>query len=235
MDNSFLTPNLTFQHFSLEHGLTLLFWAVFGAALILWARRQPVEIQDKVGRQFTYFIAGSLVVWTGLKLFTGQFDITNDLPFHLCNLMGLLVVLLARSKKFWMYEVLFFWTMAGTVQALITPALKDSFPHYNYFKFWIVHAGVVVYILYATFVYGMRPTLKSVFKAYFALMVYAAVTFLINKLLDANYFFLNGKPPHPSALDVLGDWPVYIGVILVGLVPFFLLIYLPFAIFKQRD
>lgn len=237
-DNPFLTPNESFQMFSLEHGLTLLFFTVFAVVLIRWAQAQSKTLQDRVGEWLAYGIAATLIIWIGLQFYTGDFVLQEDFPLHLCNLMALLIVFLARSKKYWLYEIFFFWAMVGTVQALITPALIDSFPHYHYFKFWIVHAGVVIYMWYVTLVQGMRPTLKSVFKSFLALQVYALFTFLVNQQISSNFFFLNGKPPHPSLLDKFGDWPMYILVIECALIPIFLIFYAPFVLadrFKQKN
>jgi len=80
----------------------------------------------------------------------------------------------------------------------------------------------------------MRPTFKSIFKSVLALQVYVVMMVAINALLEANYFYLNEKPKSASVLDYFGDWPYYIIVTQLILVPYFLVIYLPFYIEKRR-
>jgi hypothetical integral membrane protein (TIGR02206 family) len=133
-----------------------------------------------------------------------------------------------------MYEVLLFWIVAGTLQGVITPDIAEGFPTFDYFRYWIVHLGLLIIIFYATFVFGMRPTFKSIFKSVLALQVYVVMMVAINALLDANYFYLNEKPKSASVLDYFGDWPYYIIVTQLILVPYFLVIYLPFYIEKRR-
>lgn len=133
-----------------------------------------------------------------------------------------------------MYEILLFWVFAGTTQAMITPDLAHGFPHYNYLKYWIVHAGLVIFMMYATLVYQMRPSVKSIIKSFLALQVYFGLMLLVNAILDSNYFFISEKPPHGSLLDYLGEWPYYILVAELIVFPYFFLIYLPFYLTRDR-
>ncbi len=80
----------------------------------------------------------------------------------------------------------------------------------------------------------MKPKLKSVFKSLLALQVYVVFMILINYALDANYFYLNEKPEATSLLDYFGDWPFYIIVGQFVIVPYFLLIYLPFYLTRKK-
>lgn len=133
-----------------------------------------------------------------------------------------------------MYEILIFWIIAGTTQAIITPDIPIGFPSFEFFRYWIVHLGLVVVILYATIVLNYKPTLKSVLKSILALQIYVAFMILVNYILDANYFYLNRKPESASILDYFGDWPIYIVVGQLLLVPYFLVIYLPFHLTRKK-
>lgn len=133
-----------------------------------------------------------------------------------------------------MYEILLFWIIAGTSQGVITPDIAEGFPRFDYFRYWVVHLGLLTIIFYATFVFGMRPTIKSVFKSFLTLLVYVVSMVIINWLLDANYFYLNEKPKSASILDFLGEWPVYIIVGQLILIPYFMMIYLPFYFINRK-
>ena len=54
------------------------------------------------------------------------------------------------------------------------------------------------------FVHGMRPYVKSAFKAFGALMVLAAFAYYVNTLIPgANYLYMARPEAAPSVLDIL--------------------------------
>lgn len=79
----------------------------------------------------------------------------------------------------------------------------------------------------------MRPKFKSVFKSFLALQLYMLLMFGINYALGGNYSYLNEKPKSASLLDYLGDWPMYLLVVELIILPYFLIIYLPFYMAKR--
>ena len=81
----------------------------------------------------------------------------------------------------------------------------------------------------------MKPTLKSVAKSFVVLQVYFVALMLINTILNANYGYLNYKPKAGSVLDYFGDWPTYVIIGQLILIPAFLIIYFPFFLFKKKD
>jgi hypothetical integral membrane protein (TIGR02206 family) len=134
-----------------------------------------------------------------------------------------------------MYEILLFWIIAGTLQGVITPDISDGFPTFDFFRYWVVHLGLLMIIFYATIVFEMRPIFKSVIKSILALQLYVVLMVLINALLDSNYFYLNRKPQSASLLDYFGEWPYYIIVTQLILIPYFLIIYLPFYLSSKKS
>jgi hypothetical integral membrane protein (TIGR02206 family) len=80
----------------------------------------------------------------------------------------------------------------------------------------------------------MVPTLKSVFKSFIGMQVYLVTMFLVNFLLGSNYFYTNRKPEAATMLDLMGDWPYYIFVVELIVIPYFLLMYLPFHLTKKK-
>ena len=65
--------------------------------------------------------------------------------------------------------------------------------------------------------------------------VYVVIIFFVNVFLGSNYLLINEKPPTPSLLDLLPEWPVYILFMeLIG-IGSMLLLYLPFAVKDLRD
>lgn len=220
--------------FGYQHMIAIILYAIAGFILIQWAKKLPEVQQYKIGNIFAYSLSITIIVWTFLKIYDRGFDIKDDLPFHLCNFVALLLPIFSVSRKLIYYEILLFWILAGTFQAIITPDIKNGFPHYHFLKYWYVHAGLLIYILYATIIYKMKPTRKSVFKSFFALQGYFLLMLFINKLTGANYFYINNKPEGATALDYFGDWPYYILIAELILLPYFFLIYLPFYLLKKN-
>ena len=233
-ESTFFKENNAFTMFGFQHLVGVLFFVFLGYILIAWAKKLSEERQHKIGIVMSVFLCASLLLWTIVRIYIEGFDAKEHLPLHLCNLVSILLPVFAITRKQWMYEILLFWILAGTSQAIITPDLAHGFPHYDYLKYFIVHCGLVIFILYATFIYKMRPTVKSIFKSFLALQVYFVAMLLVNKLLGSNYFFISEKPPHGSLLDYFGDWPYYILVAELILFPYFFLIYLPFHLTRKR-
>ena len=219
---------------SFPHVFPILFAMGLGFLLINYAKDNlSEEKQRKALHLFAIFLSLTIVVFHSYQISLGGYKLQTDLPLYLCSLIALLIPIFTHYRKYWMYEILLFWIIAGTSQGILTPDIADGFPHPDYFRYWIVHLGLVIIILYATVVFKMKPTLKSVFKSIVALQFYVVFMILINYILDANYFYLNAKPESSSLLDYFGDWPFYIIVGQLVLVPYFLLIYLPFYLSER--
>jgi len=227
----FLKDNYNFVIFSFQHLSVLFFFAFGGFALIKYASKSSQKNQIKIGNYIAYFISAIVLIWTIYKLTSKHFDIAQDLPFQLCYFIALLMPLFTRTRKQLLYDILLFWVFAGTFQAILTPEVKNGFPHIHFIYYWTVHYGLIIMMLYATLIYKMRPSLKSVLISFIAIQGYLIFALFINKLTGGNYLYLNLKPSTLSILDYLGDWPYYILMVELLLIPYFLIIYLPFYIY----
>ena len=234
MDLAIFRDNYLFQSWSGEHLLVVLISIVVGILLIRLGRRSSPEMAKRIGDGIAISISGTLILWTLAEAALGRFDVKEDLPYVICNFMALVIPALMLTKNRFLFQVFYYWILAITIQAILTPHLEHSFPHYTFIKFWVVHSGIVIAILYATLVYKMRPTLRGLFASFVVLQLYMLVMYGINAAIDTNHMYLNHKPPTKSVLDLFGPWPQYIFVSeAIGLIMFFI-VYLPFA-FKKRN
>ena len=78
--------------------------------------------------------------------------------------------------------------MSGVFQGIITPDITNDFPHFHFFRFWVGHDGMIIALVYATIVYGMRPKVESIKSAFIALNIFLLVSIFANFILDENYF-----------------------------------------------
>lgn len=219
---------------SIEHWMPVIIGVFLGGGLIVYAK-QKLQTKDQELLIHVLAVAVSLTVM-GFHLHKysfGTYDIQKDLPLYLCSFLAILMPVFTHFRKYWMYEILVFWIIAGTFQAILTPDIATGFPTFDYLRYWAVHLGLLIIIFYATFVFKMAPTFKSIFKSIFALQIYVLLMVGINYLLNANYFYLNQKPQSASLLDYFGEWPLYIIVVQLILIPYFLIIYLPFYMVQR--
>jgi len=159
-----------------------------------------------------------------------------SLPLHLCGIAALLTAWMLWRKNYTAYEIAYFWGIAGSIPTLITPDVAAGFPHIAFFIFFGGHGMIVVGVLYATFVYGYRPRLRSIGKTFIASMFLMIIVTPLNLLLDANYMFLRVKPERVTLMDYLGPWPWYIPALVIIGTGLCLVIWLPFALTgKQRS
>jgi len=157
----------------------------------------------------------------------------DHLPFQLCDwvIVACAAALVWRHRT--AYELAYFWGLSGTLQALLTPDLAEDFPSLHFITFQLLHASVVVAVLYLTLGLGMRPRPRSILHAWLWLQAYVAVTALIDWLLAANYGYLLRKPVQASLYDYLGPWPYYLLSLEALALVLFLACYAPFAVLDR--
>jgi hypothetical integral membrane protein (TIGR02206 family) len=221
---------------SLEHLLPIFIAIVLGIIIIPYSKRKLSHVQQlKIFNLLGWFVSLTVATYHSYFISFGNYNVKTDLPLYLCSLIALLIPIFTYYRKYWMYEILLFWIIAGTLQGVITPDISDGFPTFDFFRYWVVHLGLLMIIFYATIVFEMRPIFKSVIKSILALQLYVVLMVLINALLDSNYFYLNRKPQSASLLDYFGEWPYYIIVTQLILIPYFLIIYLPFYLSSKKS
>ncbi len=164
------------------------------------------------------------------RLSNGIFTIQENLPLHLCGFSALLLPILLYTKRPLLYQFLYFWGIGGATQALLTPTLQATYPSYLFIQFFLGHGGIVVAIVYATVIFGYRPTWSGLLKTFYLTASLMIPIGLINWLIGSNYFFISHKPDSASLLDFMGPWPFYLlPLICVGFV-IFCITYIPFPI-----
>lgn len=231
--NFFLKENSNFTPFTLQHVLVVMFFIGFGFLLIYYTKKQKEKLQYLIGNIFAFSISITVIFGAFLNYYRGNFNYKEDLPLHLCSFLAIIIPVLSVTRKFLFYEVILFLILGGTLQSLITPE-ELNFLNFKFFRYWFVHAGLVIFMLFATFIYKMRPTIKTVFKSFLAMQVYMILMFVLNYFLGSNYFYTNRKPDAATLLDVFGDWPQYIFVVELFVIPYFLLLYLPFYLGRKK-
>ena len=153
----------------------------------------------------------------------------DGLPMYLCDWASFAVIVALVWRRQLVYELAYFWGLAGTLQAVLTPDLAEQFPNPFFITFFVDHCGIIVGVLFLTWGLEMRPRPGSVWRVFLWSQVYLVCAGGINWLCATNYGYLANKPQHSSLLDYFGPWPWYI-LTLEGLsLVFYTIFYLPFV------
>jgi hypothetical integral membrane protein (TIGR02206 family) len=156
-------------------------------------------------------------------------------PLHLCDLAIFVAAwaLLRRNRV--AAELTYFWGLAGTLPAMVTPDLFETYPHHRFLFYFGQHGAIVVTAIAVAAGLGMSPRKGGVWRAWLWLNAVAIGVGAFDFAFDTNFLYLREKPPSPTPLDWFGPWPYYIlGSELLALGLFFLLD-LPFRAGRRAE
>lgn len=209
-----------FQPFGASHGLAVAASLVAGIVLVRWFRCPEVSASNKL--RMRRMMAVLLCVAVALDPILAwlryqdapatawRLILSNSLPIHLCDVVSLLLAWALISGSQRIAETGYFWSLVGTTQGLLTPALVFDWHSPEYYGFFVQHGGAPVAAMVLVFGLGLGPQ-----PGYFVRMLwwswgYMLVAFALNLWLGSNYGFINGKPETASLLDRMGPWPYYL-------------------------
>ncbi len=178
-----------------------------------------------------YILALQLILYAIVTyaqiILAGEFSPAYALPLELCHwVMIACVITLFRPSRL-ASEIAYYWGLAGTLQAAITPDIGRGFPSWEFVLFFWSHGGVLLAIVFLIAGQRFRPEPGSMWRAFAALNVYAVVAGCIDWIFGWNYGYLCAKPLRPSLMDYFGPWPWYLlSLEVIGILSF-LLLYLP--------
>ncbi len=167
----------------------------------------------------------------------GIWSLQESLPLHLCDLAVLVtfVTLIGAGLRLpltgiWqrLYELAYTWAIGGTLQAVLTPDLAESFPNPFWISYFVLHGTILVAVLVMTLGLRARPQPGTPRRVWLVTFCLAGLVMLIDWAIGANYMYLMGPPAHPSLYDYFGPWPwslLSLAVVGTGLI---WLCYLPF-------
>lgn len=156
------------------------------------------------------------------------------LPLHLCDFSVILAFVGLLTRRLEAIEPLYFFALAGTIPALLTPELNQGFPDVRFLVYFLPHGLVVMAT--AVLVLGCRqvPRPGAWWRAFCLLNVYAVAVTPVNLLLDTDFLYLRAKPRGPTPFDWFGPWPGYVLTLEVVFLAVFFLLDLPLRSLRQR-
>ena len=202
----------SFVQFGTSHLLTLALILSVSIGLPLWLRRAASErTVTRIALGVAVFAVAQEVFKTWAVVAIWDYRLVDVLPLHICGTGLYLSAVTLIWRPQWVYETVYFWGLAGALQAILTPEVPFGFPHPFFFSFFLSHGLIIFSLFYATFAFGMRPTWISVPRVFAITLIYAfLIVAPLNLLFDTNYMYLRGLPRTDSVLSLLGPWPWYI-------------------------
>ncbi len=213
---SFIVSQSTFIRFGTEHLIWLLLGAILLALMVYFGRHLDYKTQQRIGWYHSLFTLGVWIL-TNIVVYQCQgFYWRALLPFHVCYFFTFVLPFLHYYRSYTIFEITYFWVLAGCLQGLITADLDEVFPHYYSLRYWAVHLGLVISMLYAVWVYKFVPTWRGLLKAMVAGNIYMAFAHGVNLLLGSTNFMYTIEAPPNTILDLFGAHYLFWGEFLAA-------------------
>ncbi|MCY2927664.1 MAG: TIGR02206 family membrane protein [Planctomycetota bacterium] len=202
-----------FVLFGPAHLAVLALAVLVPTGLILWARRAGAGVGRAIRWTIAVVLVGNEIAYEiyGLSTHGWREFLCNYLPLHLCGVTVFLTAWTMVRPHRRVFELAYFWGLAGTLQALITPALRYGFPNYRFVEFFVGHGLIVAGVFYAVLVMRLRPGPGAVWRAFWATNAVAAGAALADWAIGgtANYMYMC-RPPAAASPFFFLPWPWYI-------------------------
>lgn len=227
-----------FKYFTLAHFIPIILMGIIIFLIIKYKdalRNWKHEANLRLIYAFIMIVMDMAYYWLLLSPSVTP-SVAEHLPIRVCGWACIFGGLLLVSKNKTLFEINYFWVFAGSINALITPAvITNTGPGYfRYYQFWIEHTALFISMTYMIFVHQMRPTWKSYVKSFVSLFILAMIAIAVNKTVPgANYLYLEGVVQGSSILNLLPSnfWLRFLVMfVLVNIL--FVAVYLPW-VFKD--
>jgi hypothetical integral membrane protein (TIGR02206 family) len=201
------------QHWSREHVVALIITGVVAALLVAGARRWGDAWVRPSGRGLAVVILAGFVGEQLTYALRGQWAAQVNLPLHLTDAVTLVsVAALWRPESALLVELLYFWALSASLQAVLTPDLAQPFPDVLFFSYFATHSGAIAAACLLVFGARRRPRPGAVRRAYAFTLVFATLAAVGSLITGGNYMFLRAQAGARLAAGSHGPWPVYVAL-----------------------
>ena len=158
-------------------------------------RRWPGPWVPWAGRTISLVLAVDALVFIAMPVVNGEWSVDTSLPLALCH-VALVIAVLACWWPGWLLgvELTYFWGLAGTAQAVITPDLNAGFPEPSSSSSSSAMSASWSRPSTSWSACGSSPRRGSVLRVFAITLAYAAFVGVFNWLTGANYMYLAAPP-----------------------------------------
>ena len=213
----------TFKMFGFSHFMVILFFILFTVYMSLKRDHLPKTFYFFMHRILPISMITLEIIFFIWRITLYGFD-TDFLPLGVCAISMIVtsIALWLDSEK--LIKFIFPWATAGALISLVIANQTYQFPHFRYIHYFYNHGFFLMGNLYYLIVRRVYMSYLDFWKSGGPLIIYAAIIYPINFLLDDNHLFLRHVPEEAQAFySFLGDFWV-VGFVL-SIVLFIHLIY----------
>src|ERR1700748_846143 len=143
-------------------------------------------------------ILGAFLVEYAVNASQGRWDWGFNLPLQLSDVVAILAPVALWTGAPALVEIVYFWGLTASLQAVLTPSLNEAFPSVFYFTYFTTHCGVVVAACLLVFGHGERPRPGAIRRVFGVTLLMAAAAGAADLITGGNYMFLRAKPADAS-------------------------------------
>lgn len=222
-----------FTTFSLPHNVTFLLFLVLCFGFIYFSNKLKSYQSLIKWTLFTILIICEITLHTWL-IVTGIWEM-DDLPLHLCSFSTYLAFFLFFKKNQNAFNLLYFIGTIPAMLSMLTPDLEQQFPHFHFFEYFLHHSAIPLSVLYFILFENYRVPKRAIMTSFLILNIIAVPIFILNQLLDTNFFYLASPTEQETLLSYFGSgiW-YYINLEIVGILVF-VITYWPMGRLMRRE
>jgi len=165
----------------------------------------------------------------------GTWTVEYSLPLQLTDGASAAAVLALWTRRVIFVEIVYFWSLTASLQAILTPDLAQNFPSVYYFTYFTYHIGAVVATCFLVLGCRIYPRTGAAWRIYTLTLGVVILPAVADVVTGSNYMYMRTKPEHNSLLSAMGPWPWYIGKTAAVAAVIFLILQLLAYWLRRRD
>ena len=209
------------------NGHFLISGILFGILYFLYDRIKNINTLYNL---LLYLLIINFLSFNIYLLATNVFDYKIHLPFHLCYLTELGILIAIIFKNYFFYPWLVLNALGGGITGFTNSNLPNDALYIEHIHLYLSHFNLLLFslILYRNrFVISKTNFINSII---FNAIIFFII-FYLNILFESNYWFTQHRPPGINLTHLFPDWPYYLlGLISIGLISY----YVTFKIFLKN-
>ena len=204
------TENYVIEFFSNEWIINTLVSLVVILTLLLIGRISSYNQRLNLAKGIAVLLIISTITEHSRNIINGYWNISENLPLHLCGISNLIACFILFIKEIKCYLSFYFmrnnWRNSSIFNAQINN-FDGSF--FEYFSYHFSHGGIIFLPIFMYLYLNYELTKFSWLRVVLYLNMVLAFVMPLNFQIDSNYMYL-AYPPNVNNPLILGEWPYYI-------------------------